>query len=506
MSRPSSCKLGLYALATTVALNATSNAPSNAVMAQTRAVQADVTAYNLAIERAKSMMRQLQRISAIPGIGFSIGYKEAVLFTQEYGYSDFSTGMPVTNKTQFRYSDATSVFTAAAIMQLVEKGKINLDEDIRTYVPYFPQKRYRITVRQLLNHTSGIGHFTQLDLDRGMRHTSTIKDSIKRFRTRPLKFRPGTAYLYSSYGYSLLGAAIEDATGKTYNEYMVEEVFKPIETFDLIFENKNEIPATVTKHYTRNGKKSLKAPIRDLSYVLPAAGINGSAESLVKLAAGLWSSKILSTSNYSKMLVPATLENGRYAGTKDNDIGLGWKLASNDFDTLVAYHGGYTVGAGSGIMTIPSTGIHLAYVSNARWQSFPKNTLTAVSIGLQEAIKGHNMPSPCMIGSFKHKGKYNGQRARGSATFSKAGKECIGTITMPIGFDQWVEGQAGPIHRKLPFVRIAEIKGKFHYGLITPVGIHIMTIVAEGDSIKASVAFNAKNRWEFDITRNKAIE
>src|SRR5262249_32391362 len=142
-------------------------------------------------------------------------------------FADVENSVPAKEITAFRTGSIAKAMTAMAVMQLVEQGKIDLDAPIQKYCPAFPEKNSPLTVRHLLSHQNGIRHYKNRLEAASPEHYSSIVDSLKIFKDEPLLFEPGTKYSYTTYGYSVLGCAIEGATGMKYEEYMAKNIFQP---------------------------------------------------------------------------------------------------------------------------------------------------------------------------------------------------------------------------------------------------------------------------------------
>ena len=184
---------------------------------------------------------------------------------------------------QFRIASISKPMTAVAILQLYEKGIIDLDKPIQNYLPEFPKKeKGDITVRQLLNHTSGVSNYKS---DFESVHFTHYPNSIKaldEFKDRELDFEPGSTFIYTSYGYTLLGAIIEKVTGKSYQNYMQKNIWEPskmthtdIEDSNLDYENKSDV-------YIKMGNTFYRIPQNDLSHNYSGGGVQSTAEDMLK--------------------------------------------------------------------------------------------------------------------------------------------------------------------------------------------------------------------------------
>src|SRR5262245_40626585 len=174
----------------------------------------------------EDFVRQQMEKDKIPGltIGFYIDDYEWV---KGFGYADLENKVPAKPGSAYRLASVTKPFTSSAIMQLVEKGKIKLDAEIQTYVPYYPKQEWPVTVRQLLAHTGGGPVGSGL----GPEYVST-REVVERISKYPLTYEPDTKFQYTTSGYNLLGAAIEEVSGKSLGDYLRENIFLPLGMHD----------------------------------------------------------------------------------------------------------------------------------------------------------------------------------------------------------------------------------------------------------------------------------
>ena len=159
----------------------------------------------------------------IPGLAVGIYRNGNIVKQQGYGLANVEHQIPVSADTVFQTASIGKMFAAAAVMLLVEDGKIRLDQSVRTYLPEAPKSWQPITIRHLLNHTGGIGN-TETD----WQQNSSEKHMLRRIYAAPLQFKPGSRWAYSNNGYALLGAVITRVSGKHYGEILQERVFAPL--------------------------------------------------------------------------------------------------------------------------------------------------------------------------------------------------------------------------------------------------------------------------------------
>ena len=147
-----------------------------------------------------------------PAVSVAIMEKGQVVYAKAFGSADVENGVTATVDTRFRTASVAKTMTATAVLQLHERGVLDLDAPIRTYCTAFPQKPWPVTARQLLGHLAGVRHYTKPGESSGTQHFFTVAESLKLFANDPLLFEPGTKYAYTTYGFSVLGCAIEGAS------------------------------------------------------------------------------------------------------------------------------------------------------------------------------------------------------------------------------------------------------------------------------------------------------
>lgn len=268
--------------------------------------------------------------------GVSVGFmKGDFVWTKGFGYADVENKTPAKAESAYRLASVTKPMTAVAVMQLVEKGKIDLDAEVQTYVPYFPKKQWPVTVRQLLGHLGGISHYRNYDLEGHFKEHKNTREAIAVFENFDLVAEPGTKYSYSSYGYNLLGAVIEGASGKSYGDYMRENVWDPLGMNDTRMDDPLDlIPHRVRGYQIINGQIK-NSEFVDISSRFAAGGTRSTVIDLLKFAKGMNEEKFLSRQSLDIMFTSMSLSNGFYTG-----YGMGWGIAPINGRFSVSHGGG----------------------------------------------------------------------------------------------------------------------------------------------------------------------
>src|SRR5262249_35383742 len=173
----------------------------------------------------KAISAQMSRLG-IPGLSVAVVVDHKLQWSNGYGLADVENFVPAKAMTAYRLGSISKPITAAAVMQLVERGKLDLDAPIQKYCPAVPKKPWPGTVRELLGHLSGVRPYKGEEFA-STRHYNGVLEGLEMFKDDPLLFEPGTKYSYTTHGYAVLGCAVEGASGIRFEEYVRDNVFKP---------------------------------------------------------------------------------------------------------------------------------------------------------------------------------------------------------------------------------------------------------------------------------------
>ncbi len=285
-----------------------------------------------ALERFVVQWMADQRVPAIT-IGF---FKDDYVWIKAYGCADVENDVPATIDSAYRLASVQKSMTAVAVLQLAEKGQLDLDADIRTYVPYYPAKKHPITARLLLGHLAGIPHYVDRDAEQHIKTHKTTREAIAIFDDFELLAEPGARYTYSSYGYNLLGAAIEGASQQSYADYMREHVWQPAGMQHTRLDDPLEIISRRVRGYQLVDGRLLNSEFIDVSSRFAAGGARGTVGDLLKFMIALNDGKLLSKSSLRSMVAPGTTKNG-----EPTPYALGWQIPPfEDRGTIVTNDGG----------------------------------------------------------------------------------------------------------------------------------------------------------------------
>jgi serine beta-lactamase-like protein LACTB, mitochondrial len=242
--------------------------------------------------------------AGIPGASVAIAVGGGLRFAAGYGLSDAENGVPAKASTMYRLASVSKPITAAAVLKLVEEGRLDLDAPIQRYVPTFPEKAWPVTARLLLGHLGGVRHYRD-DEPTNTRPYSSVASGLALFKDDPLVGEPGLHYVYSTYGYNLLGAAIEGASNRSYLEYLREAVFTRAGMSSIRVDEVGPIIPNRAQGYTRTSEGVLlNADLADVSYKVPGGGFIATAPDVARFGAALIGGALLKPASLQAMLTP----------------------------------------------------------------------------------------------------------------------------------------------------------------------------------------------------------
>jgi CubicO group peptidase (beta-lactamase class C family) len=327
------------------------------------------------IARIEAIVQAELERERIPGLSVAVAVDGQLRYTKGFGMADLENSVPAKATTRFSAASIAKPMTAAAVMQLAERGKLDLDAPIQKYCPAFPKKQWPVTARQLLGHLAGVRHYLKPGEGSGTEHFFTIAESLRLFKDDPLLHPPGTKYYYSSYGYVLLGCAIEGASGMPYDAYLQQHVWDlagmpqtcPDDLLMLVADRARgytrlsaqrfaQIPEAVQPRF-RVGEV-YNATLHDTSMKLPGAGLLSTAADLVRFALAMLEGKLVRPETRDLMWTRQKTSDG-----KETSYGLGWGIADPGGVRLV-FHTGEQAGTSCLLVFAPEKKVAVAVMTN----------------------------------------------------------------------------------------------------------------------------------------------
>jgi CubicO group peptidase (beta-lactamase class C family) len=243
-----------------------------------------------------------------------VAEKGTVIYKKGFGYANMEWEIPNTPGTKFRLGSITKQFTAMLIMQLVEEGKIKLDAPMTRYLPYYRKDTGdKVSIHQLLNHTSGIPSYTSFPgfFKDKSRDPYAPDDFVKKYCSGDLEFTPGTKYRYNNSGYFLLGAIIEKVTGKSYEDVLKEKLLDPLGMKGTGYDHHAEILKKRAAAYEKRPGGYVNAEYLDMTIPYAAGSLYSTVEDLYIWDQALYTDRLLAP-KYKEMMFTGYLMNYGY--------------------------------------------------------------------------------------------------------------------------------------------------------------------------------------------------
>jgi CubicO group peptidase (beta-lactamase class C family) len=311
-----------------------------------------------AVDQARERMREWVAKDNLPGASVAVGLDGDVVWAEGFGWADLEQRVPVTEISRFRIGSVSKPLTSVAVALLYERGKIDLDAPVQTYVPSFPEKKWPVSTRQSMGHIAGFRHY-QDDEFLISRHYDTVLDGLSIFADDPLLFEPGTKYSYSSYGWNLVGAVVENAAGEPFLDFMRREVTAPLGMLHTVPDFPTRVIPDRVRFYRHDKQGRLvNAPHVDNSYKWAGGGFLSTPSDLVRLGFGMLDGELLDPKTVEMMWTPLRLDSG-----KPTTYGLGWNIDESDGHRVIT-HGGGSVGGRTYLMIFPDQRMVVAVTTN----------------------------------------------------------------------------------------------------------------------------------------------
>jgi D-alanyl-D-alanine carboxypeptidase len=300
------------------------------------------------------------RDKVAPSLTIAVARGSELVVSKSYGIADIEHAVPATTETIYRIGSISKQFTAAMIMRLVEQRRVALDDDVTKYLPQFHTHGAHVTVRQLLNHTSGLQSFTELPEAAAVEKLDlSDAQQLALFQDKPANFAPGTNFVYNNSAFYMLAMVVERVTGQPHGRYLRDSVLVPLGLRSTDVCSHSRIVQHRARGYVLVNNEFENEPY--ISFTQPKGGgdLCSAVRDLVTWARLLASGKVVSAESYAMMSTPGTLADGR-------EIGYGLGLFASTLDgTPEVFHGGSIVGFTSFVAWYPAHDLTIAIFGNS---------------------------------------------------------------------------------------------------------------------------------------------
>lgn len=297
-----------------------------------------------------------------------------ILYKKAFGMANLELEVPMKTNHVFEIGSMTKQFTAISILMLMEQGKLKLEDDITKYIQDYPTHGQHISIHHLLTHTSGIKSYTSIKAFYEItKNDLTPKELIDFFKNEPIDFNSGEDYKYNNSGYIILGQIIEMVSNKTYEEFIEDNIFHPLEMKASFYGSQKSIIKNKASGYNFKNDQYFNSPY--ISFTLPyaAGSLMSTVDDLIKWQNAIKNNLLISESTKQKAFTNYTLSNG-----EPINYGYGWNIKTIE-DIKIYEHGGMIPGFKSMAIYIPSEDVYIVILTNCDCNSPTEITRTIAS-------------------------------------------------------------------------------------------------------------------------------
>jgi serine beta-lactamase-like protein LACTB len=313
-------------------------------------------AYRQAIAADRPLLRRLKQGLRAPGLSLAVARGGEIVWSVSCGYADLKSRRPVTAQTRFRIGSVSKTLTAAALAHYAEARRLELDAPVDRYVD-FPSHGGAITLRRLAGHLAGIRHYESQAEAVNRRHFASVTATLALFADDPLVAEPGTRFSYSSYGYDVIGAALERVSARDFASLLRDAVLAPAHMRETTLATAPRAVRATFYEVTDSGGARLAPPI-DLSDRLPAGGFLSTADDLARFGVALTDGTLVGQETAAMMF-----RSQRTAAGEETGYGLGFEVHPSPFGLFVG-HTGAVAGGTAALAIHVKTGTVLALTTN----------------------------------------------------------------------------------------------------------------------------------------------
>jgi len=309
--------------------------------------------------RASRIIEKFMKTHKMPGLSITVGKEGEIIWSEGFGFADVDKNISVTPQTRFRIGSVSKTVTSAAIGRLIDQDKLDLNVPIQQYVASFPEKRWPITTRQTMGHLAGIRHYRGKEMLSNTFYPN-IASGLSIFDQDTLLHEPGTKFRYSSYGWNLVSAVVEGASGIDFLAYMEDTVFTALGMETLMAEHRDSTLTPLASFYSVNNGEISIAPFVDNSYKWAGGGFVGTTIDMVNFIHGLNQTNFLTKKTLNELQKPLRLKNG-----KSTKYGLGWVTQKDFWRNKIVGHSGGSTGGRAMLIHYPEKDVTVAILINS---------------------------------------------------------------------------------------------------------------------------------------------
>lgn len=378
---------------------------------------------------ASEVLEALRQSTGVPGIAAAVVMDGRLVWSGTEGVVDLESRRPVTEATAFRIGSVSKVLTAAALGRLMDQKRMDIDAPVTRYVPGFPRGD-SMTARLLAGHLGGIRSYVASDfrdsahIDR--RHFTTTREALSIFQDDALVAAPGEQYHYTVFGFTLLAAALEEASGQSFLRLMEDQVFKPLALTATGPDRQNvPNPALATPYERSQDGSASRAEAQDPSYKWAGGGMVSNAVDLARFGAAYTDGGYLSAATRELSFTVQTTASGLRTG-----VGLAWRLTTDTRGRAMAYHAGNIAGGRAVVAVYPEHDVAVAITTNQSltpiWVEASAQALVEPYLRIAEGVRA--LDRVTLSGEYAYAFQHQGRTTRGTLEFGTHGR-----MTIPLG-------------------------------------------------------------------------
>lgn len=295
-----------------------------------------------------------------PGAAVLVRLNGETVYRKAFGSADLELGVPMAPDMVFRLGSITKQFTAVAILMLAGEGKLSLQDDVSKFLPDLPLGGRKVTVENLLTHTSGLSSYTnQVEWLKIWRQDLTVSEIIELTKNKRFEFDPGARWRYSNTGYVVLGAIIEKVSGQTYEAFVQERIFKPLGMNSSCYGSTERVIARRVPGYSEGTEGFRNAAYLSMTQPHAAGALLSTVDDMAVWNDAVFSGKLVKKELLDKAFTPAKTADGESTG-----YGYGWFLSQLDGRRTVE-HGGGINGFASYGLALPDDRLYIVVLTNS---------------------------------------------------------------------------------------------------------------------------------------------
>lgn len=295
----------------------------------------------------------------IPGLSVAVVQDRQLKWSSGFGLADVENKVAANAATVYRLGSISKPISATAVMQLVERGKLDLDSPVQKYCPAFPEKQWPITTRHVLAHLSGIRHYKSEEEFNSTRHFKNTNEALEMFKSDPLLHEPGVKYTYTTFGYTVLGCVLEGASAAPFADFVRDNIFKPAGMDRMRVDSISEIIPNRAQGYRLTDKGVLiNSPLADSSYKVPGGGFVSTVEDLARFAIAMQTNLLVKKQTTEQMFTSQKTRDG-----KETMYGFGWRVNVRNGQRTIG-HSGSQQRVSTFLYMLPDQGVAVVLMAN----------------------------------------------------------------------------------------------------------------------------------------------